>query len=106
MAERVRSFIIATRHREEVTEGDAQLLVDVDLPIPGSEAEVFWRMPGDSHLPPSDKPRERGKSDCHLYNIQVAITATCPFFFIARFDPSCQTAARLLWQRTGKAQEW
>ena len=41
--ERVRSFILATRHWKDLTDGDVQLLADVDLSIPGREAEVFWR---------------------------------------------------------------
>jgi predicted metal-dependent HD superfamily phosphohydrolase len=47
IAERVRSLILASRHREEVTDNDAQLLVDVDLSILGRETEVFWGYDGD-----------------------------------------------------------
>ena len=43
IAKRVASLILDTRHQEEVTEEDAQLLVDVDLSILGREAEVFWQ---------------------------------------------------------------
>jgi predicted metal-dependent HD superfamily phosphohydrolase len=43
IAKRVRSLILATRHLEQVTDWDAQLLVDVDLSILGREAKVFWR---------------------------------------------------------------
>ena len=43
IAKRVVSSILATRHREEVTDADAQLLVDVDLSILGSDPTVFWQ---------------------------------------------------------------
>jgi hypothetical protein len=35
--------LLATRHRKDLTDGDVQLLANVDLSIPGREAEVFWR---------------------------------------------------------------
>jgi predicted metal-dependent HD superfamily phosphohydrolase len=43
IASRVASSILATRHQEQVTDGDAQLLVDVDLSILGRDSAVFWR---------------------------------------------------------------
>ena len=43
IVERVASSILATRHQEEVTDADAQLLVDVDLSILGREPTVFWQ---------------------------------------------------------------
>lgn len=43
IAKRVASSIRATRHQDEVTDRDAQLLVDVDLAILGRDTEVFWR---------------------------------------------------------------
>ena len=43
IAERVPQLILATRHNEEVTNTDAQLMVDVDLSILGRENSVFWR---------------------------------------------------------------
>jgi predicted metal-dependent HD superfamily phosphohydrolase len=43
IAKRVASSILATRHREEVTDRDARLLVDVDLSILGRDPAVFWR---------------------------------------------------------------
>jgi predicted metal-dependent HD superfamily phosphohydrolase len=43
IAKRVAASILATRHQEEVTHKDAQLLVDVDLSILGRAAAVFWR---------------------------------------------------------------
>ena len=42
-AERVASSILATRHQEEVTDADAQLLVDVDLSILGRDQAIFWQ---------------------------------------------------------------
>lgn len=41
--QRVSDSILATRHVDEVTRADAQLLVDVDLSILGREPETFWR---------------------------------------------------------------
>jgi len=43
IAERASRAILATRHDAELTDTDAQLLVDVDLSIPGREADVYWR---------------------------------------------------------------
>ncbi len=43
IAKRVASSILATRHQEEVTNNDAQLLVDVDLSILCRDSAVFWR---------------------------------------------------------------
>jgi predicted metal-dependent HD superfamily phosphohydrolase len=43
LAKRVSSFILSTRHNQEITEVDAQLMVDVDLSILGREPEVFWK---------------------------------------------------------------
>jgi predicted metal-dependent HD superfamily phosphohydrolase len=42
IAERVRSLILATRHREDVTDRDAQLLADVDLSILGREYRKWF----------------------------------------------------------------
>ncbi|HET9913128.1 MAG TPA: hypothetical protein VFQ13_14630 [Anaerolineales bacterium] len=41
--ERVSGLILATRHRAEVWDTDAQLVVDVDLSILGADPETFWR---------------------------------------------------------------
>ena len=43
IAKRVANSILATRHQGEVTDLDAQLLVDVDLSILGREPAVFWQ---------------------------------------------------------------
>ncbi|HET6822473.1 MAG TPA: hypothetical protein VFH34_07470 [Anaerolineales bacterium] len=43
IAERVAASILATRHQGEVTDRDAQLLVDVDLSILGREPAIFWQ---------------------------------------------------------------
>jgi predicted metal-dependent HD superfamily phosphohydrolase len=43
VAERVTRAILATRHNSEVTESDAQLMVDVDLSILGKDTDTFWR---------------------------------------------------------------
>jgi predicted metal-dependent HD superfamily phosphohydrolase len=43
VAERVSALILATRHDREVTDMDAQLMVDIDLSILGREPEVFWQ---------------------------------------------------------------
>jgi predicted metal-dependent HD superfamily phosphohydrolase len=43
VADRVSHSILATRHNREITDTDAQLLVDVDLSILGREADNFWR---------------------------------------------------------------
>ena len=43
ITERVSRSILATRHTMDVTDGDAEVLVDVDLSILGREADVFWR---------------------------------------------------------------
>ncbi|HEX6270769.1 MAG TPA: hypothetical protein VFZ43_11065 [Anaerolineales bacterium] len=43
IAERVSHSILATRHNMEVTDSDAQVLVDVDLSILGREPHIFWR---------------------------------------------------------------
>jgi predicted metal-dependent HD superfamily phosphohydrolase len=42
IVERVSAAILATRHDIEVTNTDAQLMVDVDLAILGASQEVFW----------------------------------------------------------------
>lgn len=41
--ERVRQLILATRHAAEPPAGDAQLVVDIDLAILGSEREAYSR---------------------------------------------------------------
>jgi predicted metal-dependent HD superfamily phosphohydrolase len=43
IAERVVRSIIATRHNTQISNKDAQLMVDVDLSILGREPDVFWR---------------------------------------------------------------
>ena len=43
IAKRVADSILATRHHAEVTDPDAQLLVDVDLSILGRDPAVFWK---------------------------------------------------------------
>lgn len=43
LAERVASSILATRHHGEVTDPDAQLLVDIDLSILGRDPDIFWQ---------------------------------------------------------------
>jgi predicted metal-dependent HD superfamily phosphohydrolase len=43
IAERVSRSILATRHHAEISDKDAQLMVDVDLSILGREPDVFWR---------------------------------------------------------------
>ena len=43
VAKRVAASILATRHQGDVTDNDAQLLVEVDLSILGSEPAVYWR---------------------------------------------------------------
>lgn len=43
IAGRITRAILATRHNVEVTDSDAQLMVDVDLSILGREQEVFWQ---------------------------------------------------------------
>jgi predicted metal-dependent HD superfamily phosphohydrolase len=43
VAERVSHSILATRHDREVTDTDAQLMVDVDLSILGRESDIFWQ---------------------------------------------------------------
>jgi len=42
IAERIAASILATRHQGEVTDRDAQLLIDVDLSILGRDPAVFW----------------------------------------------------------------
>jgi predicted metal-dependent HD superfamily phosphohydrolase len=42
-ADIVADLVRATRHTNEITDVDAQLIVDVDLSILGREADVFWR---------------------------------------------------------------
>ena len=43
IAERVHKLILATCHTYAATGSDAQLLVDVDLSILGSEPNIFWQ---------------------------------------------------------------
>ena len=43
IAERVSFLILGTGHNQELTDGDAQFIVDVDLSILGREAAVFWQ---------------------------------------------------------------
>jgi predicted metal-dependent HD superfamily phosphohydrolase len=43
IAERVSFLILATRHNQELTDRDAQFIVDVDLSILGREAAIFWQ---------------------------------------------------------------
>jgi predicted metal-dependent HD superfamily phosphohydrolase len=43
VAERVSTLILATRHTAEVTDTDAQLIVDVDLSILGRGSDFFWQ---------------------------------------------------------------
>jgi predicted metal-dependent HD superfamily phosphohydrolase len=43
VAERVFDFVLATRHTTEVSDRDAQLVVDVDLSILGRETEIYWQ---------------------------------------------------------------
>ncbi len=66
MAERVASSILATRHQEEVTDADAQLLVDVDLSILGRDPNIFWQYEENIRkeygwVPEDIFRRERGK---------------------------------------------
>jgi predicted metal-dependent HD superfamily phosphohydrolase len=42
-AKRISSYILATRHNQEITDVDAQCMVDVDLSILGREPEAFWK---------------------------------------------------------------
>lgn len=42
VAESVSNFILATRHTTDVTDKDAQLMVDVDLSILGRETDIYW----------------------------------------------------------------
>ena len=42
-AERISYSIRATRHQQQMTGADAQLMVDVDLSILGREPDVFWQ---------------------------------------------------------------
>jgi predicted metal-dependent HD superfamily phosphohydrolase len=43
LAEQVSGLILATRHTAAAETSDAQLIVDVDLAILGTEADVFWK---------------------------------------------------------------
>jgi predicted metal-dependent HD superfamily phosphohydrolase len=43
IAKKVSGLILATRHRAEVWDTDAQLLVDVDLSSLGADPETFWQ---------------------------------------------------------------
>jgi predicted metal-dependent HD superfamily phosphohydrolase len=43
IAQRVSHSILATRHDLEITDTDAQVLVDVDLSILGKDPDIFWR---------------------------------------------------------------
>ena len=43
VAKKVCGLILATRHRAEVWDTDAQLMVDVDLSILGADPENFWQ---------------------------------------------------------------
>lgn len=43
VAERVSNSILATRHDMEVTDPDAQLMVDIDLSTLGRETNIFWQ---------------------------------------------------------------
>ena len=43
VAERVFNFVLATRHTTEVSDRDAQFVVDVDLSILGRETEIYWQ---------------------------------------------------------------
>jgi predicted metal-dependent HD superfamily phosphohydrolase len=46
IAERISLAILATRHNTEVSDRDAQMLVDVDLSILGRDKAVFWLYEG------------------------------------------------------------
>lgn len=43
VSERVSNLVLATRHMMAVSEREAQLIVDVDLSILGSEADFYWQ---------------------------------------------------------------
>jgi predicted metal-dependent HD superfamily phosphohydrolase len=43
VAEQVSRLILATRHTANLTDRDAQLVVDIDLSILGRESAVFWQ---------------------------------------------------------------
>jgi predicted metal-dependent HD superfamily phosphohydrolase len=43
VAERVFQLILATSHNVEISDKDAQLIVDVDLSILGREPETYWQ---------------------------------------------------------------
>lgn len=43
VAERVFNFVLATRHTTQVSDRDAQFVVDVDLSILGRETEIYWQ---------------------------------------------------------------
>jgi len=43
VAERVFNLILATRHTMQVSDRDAQFMVDIDLSILGREADVYWQ---------------------------------------------------------------
>ncbi|UBF28044.1 hypothetical protein K9N68_09205 [Kovacikia minuta CCNUW1] len=43
IAERVSDLILATEHHTEVRGRDAQVMVDIDLSILGSEENIFWQ---------------------------------------------------------------
>jgi predicted metal-dependent HD superfamily phosphohydrolase len=43
IGERVFNLILATRHNTDVTDIDAQLIVDVDLSILGRDADAYWQ---------------------------------------------------------------
>lgn len=49
LAERVSNSVLATHHTSEVTDRDAQLMVDVDLSILGREAKTYWQYEENIH---------------------------------------------------------
>jgi predicted metal-dependent HD superfamily phosphohydrolase len=82
IAERVDKLILATCHTEVATEVDAQLLVDVDLSILGSEPDKFWEYERNIRkeydwVPPAIYNQKRGEilsrflHRPHIYQIEL-----------------------------------